>query len=191
MPSGLWGAGRTGAVPGLMDEDAAKVVDDNSQDSPATVDMQALRELKKPLLRQRAAEMGVPADKIEAARDEDDEKGAMIKLIIAISTIRSAQQRQRQQQAQPQPQAPAQPQPQPQPQAQPQPLTRQVQMQALQALQQVQQGTGGPRIGSLHGPTAQPQQHQGMTAGTAVPQQHGNAPTPRVVSTEPLDFCPG
>ena len=181
IPSGLWGAGRTGAVPGLMDEDAAKVVDDNSQDSPATVDMQALRELKKPLLRQRAAEMGVPADKIEAARDEDDEKGAMIKLIIAISTIRSAQQRQRQQQAQPQPQ----------PQAQPQPLTRQIQMQALQALQRVQQGTGGPRIGSLHGPTAQPQQHQGMTAGTAVPQQHGNAPTPRVVSTEPLDFCPG
>ena len=83
IPSGLWGAGRTGVVPGLMDEDAAKVVDDNSQDSPATVDMQALRELKKPLLRQRAAEMGVPADKIEAARDEDDEKGAMIKLIIA------------------------------------------------------------------------------------------------------------
>ena len=34
-------------------------------------------------LRQRAEQTGVPADKIEAARDEDDEKGAMIKLITA------------------------------------------------------------------------------------------------------------
>ena len=199
IPSGLWGAGRTDAVPGLMDEDAAKIVDDNSGDSPATVDMQALRELKKPLLRQRAAEMGVPADKIEAARDEDDEKGAMIKLILAISTVRSAQ---HQQQAQPQAQAQAQQQqPQAQPQAQLQPLTmstgadpaaapsvqRQIQMQALQRMQQ---GAGGPRIGSLHGPTAQPQQHQGMTAGTTVPQQQAQTPNP-VVSTEPFDFARG
>ena len=49
------------------------------QASPVMVeDVHVLRQL-----RQRAEEMGVPADKIEAARDEDDEKGAMIKLITA------------------------------------------------------------------------------------------------------------
>ena len=50
---------------------------------PSGVDVQALKKLKKPELRQRAAEVGASAEEIEAARDEDDEKAAMIALIVA------------------------------------------------------------------------------------------------------------
>ena len=48
-----------------------------------SLDMQALRALKKPELRKRAAEMGASEEEIEAARDEDDEKAAMLRLIVA------------------------------------------------------------------------------------------------------------
>eukprot|EP01045_Picozoa_sp_COSAG04_P032118 COSAG04_NODE_6186_length_1390_cov_1.673896_2_plen_270_part_00 len=48
-----------------------------------SLDMQALRSLKKPELRKRAAEMGASEEEIEAARDEDDEKAAMLRLIVA------------------------------------------------------------------------------------------------------------
>ena len=45
----------------------------------------ALLRLKKPELRRRAKEVGAPADEIEEARDEDDEKAAMVQLILKYS----------------------------------------------------------------------------------------------------------
>ena len=48
-----------------------------------TLDVAALRAMKKPELRAHAAEKGVPPDKIKAARLEDDEKEAVLRLIFA------------------------------------------------------------------------------------------------------------
>ena len=50
----------------------------------SALDVAALRAMKKPELRAKAAELGVPEEEIEAARDEDDEKEAVLRLSMAM-----------------------------------------------------------------------------------------------------------
>ena len=67
----------------LDEEDAKAALIALILEKATRLDVEALRSMKKPQLRTHASEQGVPAQDLEAARLEDDEKQVLIRILIA------------------------------------------------------------------------------------------------------------
>eukprot|EP01045_Picozoa_sp_COSAG04_P008881 COSAG04_NODE_501_length_13363_cov_9.158137_9_plen_1203_part_00 len=67
----------------LDEEDAKAALIALILEKATRLDVEALRLMKKPQLRTHASEQGVPAQDLEAARLEDDEKQVLIRILIA------------------------------------------------------------------------------------------------------------